>query len=199
MPAWDRTGATEAGDMYDDDEAVVASPRADEFVVPPPVDIPIAGGGCSADEVWDDSFLVDVWNAAEQEYLDFHRRRRESIDAILAERDTPWHRLGAVAADEGDGTRPETHTAAGVPSLSPMRGAATPGWHAAQAIVAAAPPTPYDTHQLDAHTQLPQPSVSLPPELPRSEALQNLVMAWYYTGYYTAKYEAEHDGRARGA
>ena len=133
-PAWDGTGDNEVGDLYEDDEAVVASPRADDFVIPPPVDIPITGGGCRADEVWDDSFLVDVWNAAEQEYLDFHRRRRESIDAILAERDTPWHRLGAVAAAEdedvgaGAAVAAEYADAASVSPPSSGSHAATPGW-----------------------------------------------------------------------
>ncbi|WFD01943.1 hypothetical protein MOBT1_000624 [Malassezia obtusa] len=70
----------------------------------------------------------------------------------------------------------------------------TPGWIAAQQIVAETPNCIGDSPPAggapDAATL---PSLALPASMPASETLQTLLMAWYYTGYYTALYQQEQD------
>ena len=194
VPAW---GPEEPEwDTDDADDAVVAPPRPpDAAVLTETVEVP-SGRPLTTDEVWDDRFLLDVWNAAEQEYVEFHRRRRASIEAMVQQAsDAPWDRLGEVQ-------EPERHAAATAAAAPPppantvldaaAAGPATAGWHTAKRTVAATPNViagqRQDTQAAPAAGGAAPP---VPPGLPPSETLQKLVMSWYYTGYYTAMYQRE--------
>lgn len=151
--------ATPVADPYDTDDAIVASPvEAD----PTPflahgVDVPVGHRTLTADDVWDDSFLVDVWQAAEQECRDFHAQRTAALDAG----DSVWHALPRVG---------EPLPPCPVRDMEPPVPAPTSAWERAKAIVARTPNTIAGRSQ--------------------DEALQNVAMAWYYAGYYTARYAA---------
>lgn len=195
VPAW---GPEEPEwDTDDADDAVVAPPRPpDAAVLTETVEVP-SGRPLTTDEMWDDRFLLDVWNAAEQEYVEFHRRRRASIEAMVQQAsDAPWDRLGEVQ-------EPERHAAATAAAAAPRppantvldaaaAGPATAGWHTAKRTVAATPNViagqRQDTQAAPAAGGAAPP---VPPGLPPSETLQKLVMSWYYTGYYTAMYQRE--------
>ena len=121
------------------------------------VDVPVGHRTLTADDVWDDSFLVDVWQAAEQEYRDFHAQRTAALDAG----DSVWHALPRVG---------EPLPPCPVRDIEPPVPAPTSAWERAKAIVARTPNTIAGRSQ--------------------DEALQNVAMAWYYAGYYTARYAA---------
>ncbi|WFD19496.1 hypothetical protein MCAP1_001728 [Malassezia caprae] len=151
--------AAPVADPYETDDAVVASPIEAE---PSPflahgVDVPVGRRTLTADDVWDDSFLVDVWHAAEQEYRDFHARRTAALDAG----DSVWHALPRVG---------EPLPPCPVRDIKPPVPPPTSAWERAQAIVARTP----NTIAGRSH----------------DEALQHVAMAWYYAGYYTARYAA---------
>ncbi|WFD26800.1 hypothetical protein MNAN1_001787 [Malassezia nana] len=143
-------------DLYETDEAMVASPTEAE---PTPflahgVDVPVGRRTLTADDVWDDTFLVDVWHAAEQEYRDFHAQRTAALDAG----DSAWHALPRV----GD-PLPACPVREMVPPTSVPP---TSAWERAQAIVARTP--------------------NMIAGRSHDETIQNVAMAWYYAGYYTA-------------
>lgn len=148
-----------APDVYDTDDAVIASPHgSDTAAAWERGDVSEDETSLTAAEVWDDQFLQEVWDGAEAEYRTFHARRAEA----LAAPPTAWHALPRVGASLRVPPSPPP-----APPPAPAPGA-TPGWTRACEIVRQTPAT------IGGATQ--------------DEALQNVAMAWYYAGYYTALY-----------
>ena len=162
-PAWSR----------DDDDAIIASPTHDSSPALEPVILPGTGVPLDSSEIWDDSFLVDVWAAAEQEYIDFHHRRSTAL-----ENESKWTRLRPSPVYHAEKSSQET-----------------PGWSEAQRLVAVTearsarvdnPSAAPSSDDIQHPGPVPPPGA---PPFPVDESLQNLIMAWYYTGYYTAMYQ----------
>ena len=162
-------------DLYDSDDAMIASPHEESHIIPFFTDtdqLPESSHTLTADDIWDDKFLVDVWNAAEQEYCDFHARRSEAIEHS----DSKWHGLphvGTPIALPLPPPPPPPLTTSHTGTPEPTR-----GWTLAQKIVAQTPNCVGGRHSKHAQAHDPH-------------AFQNAVMAWYYAGYYTALYQAE--------
>ena len=162
-------------DLYDSDDAMIASPHEESHIIPfftNTDQLPESSYTLTADDIWDDKFLVDVWNAAEQEYCDFHARRSEAIEHS----DSKWHGLphvGTPIALPLPPPPPPPLTTSHTGTPEPTR-----GWTLAQKIVAQTPNCVGG--RLSTHAQAHDP-----------HAFQNAVMAWYYAGYYTALYQAE--------
>lgn len=128
-----RCDAPYVGPHWDDtepdlDEAVIASPHHDPSFFTSDAHVPMSTHALTAEDVWDDTFLVDVWNAAEQEYRDFHARRTEALEG-----DSLWHALPPVGASIVPPPPPEPA------SPPPQAVSGTPGWHEAQRIVRTTP------------------------------------------------------------
>ncbi|WFD30311.1 hypothetical protein MSPP1_001329 [Malassezia sp. CBS 17886] len=146
-----------------------------------------------SEDVWDDRFLIDVWNAAEKEYAEFHDRRTEAIDVVVAEGGADaWHRLPVASPGRG-ALGDECMEAPCAAGEQPDDTQGTPGWRRAQELMAATaarrgvPAVDSARPGLGAVPMHPHPP--LPAGIPHSDEIQNLVMAWYYTGYYTAQYQ----------
>lgn len=130
-----RCDAPYVGPHWDDaapdlDDAVIASPHHEPSFFTSDAHVPMSSHAWTAEDVWDDTFLVDVWHAAEQEYRDFHARRTDAL-----ERDSLWHALppvGASIVPPPPPPLPEQPQPAEAES-------ATPGWHEAQRIVRTTP------------------------------------------------------------
>ncbi|WFD39733.1 uncharacterized protein MJAP1_002714 [Malassezia japonica] len=206
-PHWDEQGPTsskaapawsqlEADDILDSDDAVVASPTMDDSPFLESVEVP-SGAALMSRDVWDDQFLLDAWNAAEEEYAAFHRRRSDALDEEEEEeKEGLWYSLPTEDEqargtwedeedddeyDNGDHDDSDNDTY-------------TPGWKAAQRIVAATPNSIGASSSTPAPSAVPPaPSLALPAGVAASDTLQSLVMAWYYTGYYTALYQREQE------
>lgn len=191
---------------YDSDDAIVASPTHEEPFLED-IELP-SGNALASQEIWDDQFLLDAWNAAEEEYAVFHQQRSEAIDAFLAQnKQARWYSLPTAAVQDAaaQAERDDSTTHAPIPTDNATTPApdtplgATRGWLEAQRIVAATPNqiggAPAARAQTDAAPPHPAalPSLTLPASMPASETLQNLMMAWYYTGYYSALYQREQD------
>ena len=110
-PHWDDT----APDL---DDAVIASPHHEPSFFTSDAHVPMSSHAWTAQ---------DVWDAAEQEYRDFHARRTEAL-----ERDSLWHALPPVGASIVPPPPPELPKPAEAES-------STPGWREAQRIVRTTP------------------------------------------------------------
>lgn len=219
-PHWDEVGPSTAkaapgwSETPDDDERISAGEDSDDVMVASPtheepfleeVEVP-SGDALLSKEVWDDRFLLDAWNAAEEEYATFHQRRTEAIDALLSEKkEGRWYTLPTPEVQDAAGTEQhededdeedeeeaeeEQHEDEkngehdDQPANTP-----TAGWIQAARIVAATPNQIGGTPE----TVPSLPSLALPAGVQGSETLQSLMMAWYYTGYYTALYQQEQN------
>ncbi|OJJ03778.1 hypothetical protein ASPVEDRAFT_73409 [Aspergillus versicolor CBS 583.65] len=143
-----------------------------------------AAKALTQEEIWDDSALVQSWDEAVEEYKLYHsiHAKGENVEDVLRE---------AQEAAEAEAA----------PALS---------WAPVEkdddmADVDAAEPTAVETHAPQmtngpAQSKLEPPAGTAPqaPPMPlpgfpqgQDEGLKNLMMAWYYAGYYTALYEEQ--------
>ncbi|KXT04168.1 hypothetical protein AC578_64 [Pseudocercospora eumusae] len=140
------------------------------------------GGELSHEDVWDDSDLVQNWNEAFEEYKKYHSlaAKGEKVqrsaapnattgpNGALKPSSTPVNFVPAPATSPG-----ETVTSA--PNLVP--GPAS----VAQPSTSTLPPAPPGLASLP-HTLLPST---------QNDDLKNIIMSWYYAGYYTGLYEGQ--------
>ncbi|PKI85194.1 hypothetical protein MVES_001027 [Malassezia vespertilionis] len=134
-PHWDEAPDEKVRDVpaweEDSEDAMVASPvPGDASPFLDTVELPSGEALCS-EEVWDDRFLRDAWDAAEAEYVAFHQQRTAEIDGVLAGKDAAWFRLPKESAAHAEPRAPRVDT---------------PGWAAAQRI--GTPLCPQATHSL---------------------------------------------------
>ncbi|OJJ53067.1 hypothetical protein ASPSYDRAFT_51169 [Aspergillus sydowii CBS 593.65] len=142
-----------------------------------------AAKALTQEEIWDDSALVQSWDEAVEEYKLYHsiHAKGENVEDVLREAQEAAEAESAPAlswapvekdddmadADAAEPAAAETHaqqTTNGPAQTEPEPMAGAPQ----------APPMPF-------------------PAFPQGqdEGLKNLMMAWYYAGYYTAQYEEQ--------
>ncbi|KGO36451.1 Survival motor neuron [Penicillium expansum] len=137
-------------------------------------------------EVWDDSALVQSWDDAVEEYQHYWsiHAKGENVDDVLKEAEgtgiTPAVGYGdgeSAKATDDNATKPENedvpmtiddHTSESAPQPS------QPVADASSAVSTPAMPMP---HPIMANVQ--------------DESLKNLMMSWYYAGYYTGLHEGQ--------
>ncbi|KAK3706018.1 hypothetical protein LTR37_013012 [Vermiconidia calcicola] len=137
----------------------------------------MAGQELAQEEVWDDSALVRSWNEALEEYKKYHSLALKGEKVSIVPKQT----------DEG----------------------LTNGEHSAKSTKQPSQPTApvEDIADDQASTGAPRtmhgPAVSGLPALPQAlmatvqnEDLKNLMMSWYYAGYYTGLLEGKQQGYA---
>ncbi|CRG85470.1 hypothetical protein PISL3812_02526 [Talaromyces islandicus] len=132
-------------------------------------------GALSHEEIWDDSALVRSWDDAVEEYKVYHsiHARGEDVEQVL-------NRAEEDGLDEPMDTEIATKTTSDVK-------------------------VPLSVGQ---ETQQPEISYSQPPTgapaMPsallgqvQDPALKNLMMSWYFAGYYTGLYEGQQQEQRR--
>ncbi|KAJ5812368.1 hypothetical protein N7474_008669 [Penicillium riverlandense] len=139
------------------------------------------------EEIWDDSALVRSWDEAVEEYQLYHsiHAKGENVEDVLREAE----REEADVVDEGDlaeDTLMEGGSDEPIPDvLQPAQKSDVPpadeGVPAASA--AATPPA----------SGMPMPHPALAQV--QDEGLKNLMMAWYFAGYYTGLHEGQQQGK----
>ncbi|KAI4266214.1 MAG: hypothetical protein L6R38_008883 [Xanthoria sp. 2 TBL-2021] len=161
----------------------------------------------SHEEIWDDSALVDSWDLALQEYQLYHsiHARGERIEDVLREAEDPEELPKDEKADMDNMT---SELVDGVPhTQEPEDGEVEDGeveddslidvgaMHETMRVkdeIPAAeehfPPPPAVENRLQS-----VPEASAVPSVlmngVQDEGLKNLMMSWYYAGYYTGLYE----------
>ncbi|KAL8870973.1 MAG: hypothetical protein Q9174_003103 [Haloplaca sp. 1 TL-2023] len=142
----------------------------------------------SHEEVWDDSALIDSWDAALQEYQLYHsiHARGERVEDVLKE---------AEATE--DSTRPKDDMAVdsiGDPAEELEDGEVEEELIEDDALVKAGAEA-----QVVFALYLKSGSTAVPEVLIKSmqdDALKNLMMSWYYAGYYTGLFEGQQQASA---
>ncbi|KAM3420942.1 hypothetical protein BST61_g4176 [Cercospora zeina] len=139
------------------------------------------------DELWDDSALVNSWNDALEEYKKYHSlaRKGEKVD-MAQDTDIKAPVLSKAAAYLNTNGTSKPSTAAPInfaaSSKQSDQSASNQPSSATATATAARPPT------------APPGLSSLPQALigsAQNEDLKNIMMSWYYAGYYTGLYEGQ--------
>ncbi|KAL8651699.1 MAG: hypothetical protein Q9210_003107 [Variospora velana] len=159
----------------------------------------------SHEEIWDDSALVDSWDAALQEYQLHHsiHARGERVEDVVKEAEASdlsltgeEQRAGHTSAnivncppDLGNLEDGEVEDDDGRVDSSAATGATVELVHDKEEVLEQQHHVPSPTPQNGAY------NAAAPHEIPATlkngddESLKNLMMSWYYAGYYTGLYE----------
>ncbi|CZT24644.1 uncharacterized protein RCC_10369 [Ramularia collo-cygni] len=135
----------------------------------------------SHEEIWDDSVLVSSWNEAYEEYQKYHSL------AAKGEKASPQPKRAEVFKAESKAT------SNGVTSQQPTT--FTPVNFAGPGIPSSASETPCKAAPLPTAASLS----SVPQTLlggTQDETMKNLMMSWYYAGYYTGLLEGKQQAFA---
>ncbi|CAG8891242.1 unnamed protein product [Penicillium egyptiacum] len=139
-------------------------------------------------EVWDDSALVQSWDDAVEEYQHYWsiHAKGENVEDVLKEAEDPVvipvvpHGDSEVTkAAEGGVTKPENE------DISMTESAPEPSQPVADASSTVSMPAMPMPHPIMANVQ--------------DESLKNLMMSWYYAGYYTGLHEGQQASRDQGS
>ncbi|GAB1742440.1 hypothetical protein NU219Hw_g7986t1 [Hortaea werneckii] len=137
----------------------------------------------SHEEVWDDSDLVKSWNEALAEYKKYHSlaAKGEKVDLVLDQADETPH-----------GVNTEAHENVATANAAVLEN--VPADDQASGGVEAPQP-----HQAQTQTPAAVGGSVMPQALMNSvqdEGLKNMMMSWYYAGYYTGLYEGQQKAYA---
>ncbi|KAK3627257.1 hypothetical protein LTR56_013759 [Elasticomyces elasticus] len=149
--------------------------------------------GASHAEVWDDSALVNSWNEALEEYKKYHSlaAKGEKIELVL-------DRVEKGEVETGDLEGVNATTSAGISVL--VNGNSTSSTNSTY--------RPVEEGSLPAVTQPStttqvMPAASATAAVPQmllnqvqDDGLKNVMMSWYYAGYYTGLYEGQQKAHA---
>ncbi|OKL59244.1 hypothetical protein UA08_05729 [Talaromyces atroroseus] len=148
-------------------------------------------GDLSHEEIWDDSALVRSWDDAVEEYNLYHsiHARGEDVDEVLnrAEREGADVAAGIDIEkdDESMGIEDDAGKAAKLEEQD----------------ITADEPSPSNVRNAVPLTAGPGGAPSVPDALlgqVQDPALKNLMMAWYFAGYYTGLYEGQRQAAPNG-
>ncbi|KAL4734374.1 hypothetical protein BDV11DRAFT_198278 [Aspergillus similis] len=157
-----------------------------------------ASRALTQEEIWDDSALVQSWDEAVEEYKLYHSiaAKGENVEDVLREAE--------AAAEVEAGTSmswaqvEKDDDMADVNAADPVQSAAAPAeTHVMQEAAGSEQVKQQQETAAAAGPQAQAPTVPYPafPQT-QDQGLKNLMMAWYYAGYYTALYEQQQ--RASG-
>ncbi|KAK4957950.1 hypothetical protein LTR10_004375 [Elasticomyces elasticus] len=149
--------------------------------------------GASHAEVWDDSALVNSWNEALEEYKKYHSlaAKGEKVELVL-------DRLEKGEVETGDLEEVNATTSAGIPVL--VNGNSTSSTNSTN--------RPVEEGSLPAVTQPSTTTQAMPATSAtaavsqmllnqvQDDGLKNVMMSWYYAGYYTGLYEGQQKAHA---
>ncbi|KAL3459253.1 hypothetical protein BJX64DRAFT_265091 [Aspergillus heterothallicus] len=163
-----------------------------------------ANHAMTQEEIWDDSALVQSWDEAVEEYRLYHsiHAKGENVEDVLREAEAAAQtETEAAAATGGAGTWTQVD-ADKDDNMVDAEPAPAPGAHIPQVTPENGLTQRVDQLGKDGSTTgtAPHPSGMPPPGFPQGqdEGLKNLMMAWYYAGYYTALYEEQQRKNQNG-
>ncbi|KAF1820346.1 SMN family protein Smn1 [Dissoconium aciculare CBS 342.82] len=146
-------------------------------------------GGYGADDKWDDSELLNDWNQALEEYKKYHSLavKGEKVDAAdIVKQQEP---AAETTNDDQNLDAPSVPQYAG---STPLNFTAGPGGDSNAAE--------------NVHSQSSSGAFPAPPGIPtipqallgssQDENMKNIMMSWYYAGYYTGLYDGQQKAYA---
>ncbi|KAF7186738.1 hypothetical protein HII31_11970 [Pseudocercospora fuligena] len=157
-----------------------------------------AGVELSHEEVWDDSDLVQNWNEAFEEYKKYHSlaakgekvqqsatpNAKAGPNGALKPSSTPVNFVPAPATPQGE-------TATSAPNIGPGSASvaqpSTSNLPSAPPGLASLPQTLLSSSKYMSH-DISACADTFPAQ---NDDLKNIMMSWYYAGYYTGLYEGQ--------
>ncbi|KAE8160638.1 hypothetical protein BDV40DRAFT_302109 [Aspergillus tamarii] len=145
------------------------------------------------EEIWDDSALVQSWDEAVEEYKLYHsiHAKGENVEDVL--RDAQEAENGEVVQEDGQGVVDEDdHMEADVdePAIDSVA-ASLKAQNIPRADVSQNTTSPDVPVQGTNNTAGPSPMPQSVLSQVQDEGLKNLMMSWYFAGYYTGLYEGQ--------
>ncbi|RDW59340.1 uncharacterized protein DSM5745_11035 [Aspergillus mulundensis] len=156
------------------------------------------GRALTQEEIWDDSALVQSWDEAVEEYKLYHSiaAKGENVEDVLREAEAAAEAEAGPSMSWAQVEKDDDMADVDADAYEPAAAAVETHVSQAQAPdVAAEVKQPQDAAAGTAQTQAPTMPYPLLPQT-QDEGLKNLMMAWYYAGYYTALYQEQQ--RASG-
>ncbi|KAL9577781.1 MAG: hypothetical protein Q9212_006148 [Teloschistes hypoglaucus] len=166
----------------------------------------------SHEEIWDDSALLNSWEAALQEYQFYHsiHARGERVEDVLkqaeaSEEEDLGHSSDQLPSDPANGLPISEDLEDGEVQDDQMEDG--PPVHAGIteefvnleqddiSIQQAEPPAPNMKSNIQSAPLLPGMPLSLT-DVVQDQNLKNVMMSWYYAGYYTGLYEGQKNSNA---
>ncbi|CAL3967456.1 unnamed protein product [Diplocarpon coronariae] len=141
-------------------------------------------GNASHSQIWDDSALVDSWNDALEEYKKYHSigAQDENVEQFLK---------GDINGSDQMGG--DIHIEEGESSEQPINDPHARKKQSEETADVDIPPQDGSVPVTERQSAL-NGSPALPQRLigqVHDEGLKNLLMSWYYAGYYTGLYEGQ--------
>ncbi|KAI7879356.1 hypothetical protein K492DRAFT_208309 [Lichtheimia hyalospora FSU 10163] len=180
-------------------KATQSSERENEWVPAIGETIYVAGSSKN-NAAWDDSELIDHWDAALEQYRRYHSQMENGDD----EQNPFNHYSNTQPSSRKPTTGTGTATATASAATAKRRRVNSP--KKATSITSMPPPPPLSTAFASSQKSIPPPPPPLPhsastnglpfvshqPPYPGSSQdadMANLIMAWYYCGYYMGYYQ----------
>ncbi|KAK5116623.1 hypothetical protein LTR62_007297 [Meristemomyces frigidus] len=143
----------------------------------------------SHEEMWDDSALVTSWNEAVEEYKKYHSMaaRGENVDVVLEKAKSGELVLPQLAATPSkQQAQPHVNGKPIVKALETVKDASEAQPVVSQPGTTSVPPALL-SGSMSNHRQLHTTNTDI--LIVQDEGMKNLMMSWYYAGYYTGLYE----------
>ncbi|KFZ19042.1 hypothetical protein V502_03827 [Pseudogymnoascus sp. VKM F-4520 (FW-2644)] len=154
----------------------------------------------SHNEIWDDSALVDSWNEALEEYKHYHslHARGETVEDAIADHEKESNSKDAERITREDGAPDETEDGMVIEDSEGPRARKGDANASAQQEHKANDKVSLGEGDGQSTTKPNGGPSSAQPPLPQhligavgDENMKNLLMSWYYAGYYTGLYEGQ--------
>ncbi|KAI4102681.1 MAG: hypothetical protein L6R37_004271 [Teloschistes peruensis] len=174
----------------------------------------------SHEEIWDDSALLNSWEAALQEYQFYHsiNARGERVEDVLKQAEASEEDLNHIRGDlDHSLDKLPSELANGLPLSENLEdGEVEDDQMEDRPPVGGEPPASTTKSNIQSTSLLPEIPPSLtdvgklsPGIYPKSQKmlnwlkvkdqdLKNVMMSWYYAGYYTGLYEGQKNSSATG-
>ncbi|XTI89663.1 hypothetical protein V2W45_588920 [Cenococcum geophilum] len=152
-------------------------------------------------DAWDDSALIQSWEEALAEYKKYHsiHAKGQRVEDVLNEEELMElkEELGYLPKQNGDidlGARSQDAEADDVETGEGEASTEVTDQRALDAQTTSGRQEPHGLAEAAAHRHSMAPGGSMPQFLlgsVQNENLKNLMMSWYYAGYYTGLYEGQ--------
>ncbi|KAM0689482.1 hypothetical protein Q7P36_010353 [Cladosporium allicinum] len=161
----------------------------------------MAGDGASHEEIWDDSALLNSWDDALAEYKKYHSlaAKGETVDlSKLKEAQQANVPIDVQQQQQQQQQQPHSNEAVNATVEHSQTVAGTAPTTQQSTAAAAAPAAPIAASS--APVSAAQPGAGAMPQAllnsVQDEGLKNLIMSWYYAGYYTGLLEGQQKAYA---
>ncbi|KAL4899119.1 hypothetical protein BDW74DRAFT_163907 [Aspergillus multicolor] len=154
------------------------------------------------EQIWDDSALVQSWDEAVEEYKLYHSiaAKGENVEDVLREAEAAAEVEAGPSMSWAQVEKDDDMADVVADAYEPAAAAAETHVSQTQAVEETAQVKQPQESAAAAGTAQSQAPTMPYPAFPQTqdEGLKNLMMAWYYAGYYTALYQEQQRANGNG-